>query len=693
MASLIVATDIGGTFTDLVAHDSGTGKLIVAKSLSTPPNFENGVLNAIKEAGFDNRSVETMIHGTTVVINALTERKGAKTALITTRGFRDVLELGRSNRPALYNMRFRKPTPFVDRYLRYEVEERIDATGEVLVGLNREDVRTAAEQAKAEGATAVAVCFLHSYVNPEHEVICGELIAEVFPEASVTCSHEVSREWREYERTSTAVLNAYVQPVVSDYIQRLAGGLEDADVNGERFIMRSNGGTSSFERARMAPITMIESGPVGGVIGAAVVGNAIGMNKVISFDIGGTTAKSSLILDGEVESTTEYRVDWRPDFPGYPVKTPVVDIIEIGAGGGSIAWVDEAGALTVGPRSAGASPGPACYDLGGTEPTVTDANLVCGRINADYFLGGDVKLSIAAAETAIGKVAEQLGIGAKECARGILRLANASMSNAIRLVSVQRGFDPRDFALVAFGGGGSMHAAMLADEMNIGRIVVPNVPGHFNAWGMLTTDLREEWTQTRIISLGEEGDTGVLEAVWADMRERAEAYAEAEQVEFSSLSLFGACGMRYAGQEHQVRVELGTEYGTLSTEELEQRFRQAHLRLYGFEIDGPVECVTFQLAAARPVEKAALSPWESVGKSIEGARKGERIVDFDQFGEVNTQIFERDLLPEGEICEGPAIIEERAASTLVLPGHRLVVDKWGHLILDAPNSELAGDSK
>lgn len=383
-----VAIDIGGTFTDFVGLDEETGEITLEKALTTPHDFAEGVIDAIGKSGTDPRRYRQFVHGTTVVINALTERKGAKVALITTKGFRDILEIQRANRPDMYNLFYRKPKPFVPRRYRFEVRERVNYRGEVLQPLVEEDVVEAVRACREAGIEAIAVCYIHSYANPEHELRTREIIRELYPEASVTLSHEITREWREYERTNTTVLNAYVQPIASNYLASLEERLARMGVRGAKYAMQSNGGTTTFERARRVPIHLVESGPVGGVIGASVVARAVREESIIAFDMGGTTAKVSLVDRGQLKINTEYHLERTSTWAGYPLKIPVVDIVEVGAGGGSIAWIDRGGALHVGPRSAGARPGPACYGLGGTEPTVTDANLLAGRLNPDYFLGG-----------------------------------------------------------------------------------------------------------------------------------------------------------------------------------------------------------------------------------------------------------------------------------------------------------------
>ena len=483
-----VATDIGGTFTDLVAVDD-QGKTILTKSHTTPPNFEEGVIKVIQKSGVCPQEIKDFIHGTTTIINALTERKGAKTALITTKGFRDVLEIARCNRPDLFNMVFAKPRPFIPRYLRKEVEERVSFDGKVVTPLNEEDIKAAVEYFKKEKVEAIAVCYINSYANDEHEKRTVELIRKLWPEVFVTSSIEVTKEWREYERTSTIALNSYVMPVASSYIDNLDRRLKEAGCHAKEYIMQSNGGTTTFEQAKQTPINMVESGPVAGVYGSAILGKMIGERNIIAFDVGGTTAKCSLIDNGEVKVTTEYRIERTESYAGYPIMAPVVDIVEIGNGGGSIAWIDEAGSLKVGPQSAGAVPGPVAYGIGGTEPTTTDACLVTGRLSAENF---DNQVDMDAVRAAIQeKVGDAFGMDTDEAAMSILRVAEANMYNALKLISVRRGYDPRDFTMVAFGGGGPMHCAYLAKELNIRKVIVPIAAPVFSAsWAFFPSERR-----------------------------------------------------------------------------------------------------------------------------------------------------------------------------------------------------------
>jgi N-methylhydantoinase A len=679
--TLRVATDIGGTFTDLVYLDEASGEVRIAKASTTPSAFELAVDQVLGKADIrPDDDISSFFHGSTVVINALTERKGATTALITTRGFRDVLELARSNRPDLFNLRYAKPKPFVERYLRFEVSERTDHRGEELEPLSEQDVRDAVAEARRFGATAFAVCFLHSYANPEHERECGRIVHEAFPEAAVTLSHEVCGEWREYERTNTAVLNAYVQPVVAAYVKGLRTKLEARNIRDHIYMMQSSGGSMTIDQTTQRPINMVESGPVAGVTGAVVTGEAIGRPNLITLDIGGTTAKTSLVQAGQAKTTSDYHIERTPGWAGYPIKVPVVDIVEIGAGGGSIAWLDEAGGLSVGPRSAGAEPGPACYGKGGTEPTVTDANLVVGRIDPDYFLGGEMEVSREAAEQAMRRIAEPLGLSVEQAALGIIRLANANMVNAIKLVSVRRGHDPRDFDLVAMGGGGSMHAGALAPELRIPRVVVPRAPAVFSAWGMLMTDLRADWVRTNVADVGTVPD-GELEATFAGLEDSARAYFQDEGLDGSGLVLSRSADMRYRGQEHTVTVPFPAAVAGGDRGQLLEAFHSAHEQLYTFRLDSGVEIVNFRLTGLGVLQKPTLRRLDDTDPDASKALKGRRRVHFDAEGAHEASVYQREQLGAGARVSGPAIVEESGSTTVVAPSQELVVDEFGNLII------------
>jgi N-methylhydantoinase A len=671
-----LAVDIGGTFTDLVTLDETSGEVAVSKAPTTPRRFEDGVLAAIEQVDFDG--VSFLAHGTTVIINALTERTGARTALLTTRGFRDVLEIQKANRPDLYDLRYEKPRPFVPRRLRFEVTERVDYRGVELVPLDEAEVRAAVAEAKRQGAEALAICFLHAYANREHERRAAGIVRDEWPEASVSVSHELSSEWREYERTSTAVLDAYVKPVTSRYLGALASRLEAVGISAsERYAMQSNGGVSTFEVAARAPINLVESGPVGGVIGAAALGALVGEPNLITLDIGGTTAKASLIERGEIRVSGDYAIERTPIFAGYPVKVPIVDVVEIGSGGGSIAWLDPVGSLKVGPRSAGAEPGPACYGQGGTEPTLTDANVVAGRINPEYFLGGRILLDVDASRRALQPLADALNVDVEAAALGVIRIANASMIHLLKLVSVRRGRDPREFSLVAFGGGGSMHACALARELRAARVIVPPSPGHFSAWGMLASDLRHDAVQTRLVRADRLADEK-LEEAWRDLEERLLATFASEHRSADDVEFARSADMRYAGQEHTVDVPVASGDGRT---EIEQCFHDLHEQLYTFRLDSPIEFVNFRLAGFGSVRKPELGRLERNGDAS-GALKGSRAVDFDELGRHEARIYERAGLAAGAALEGPAVVEEPAASTVVFPGQMLRVEEHGLLVIE-----------
>ena len=678
-----VASDVGGTFTDLVycEIDEKTGRianLSSVKSHTTPPNFDEGVLATIDKAGIDIAAAEIFAHGTTVVINALTERKGVKTGLITTRGFRDILEIARGNRPDFFNLSYSKPGPFVPRYLRREIEERVSYKGEVLKPINLANLQEIITDFKAEGVVAVAVCLLHAYANPEHEQRLAAEINALWPDVSVVSSHEITREWREYERTNTTVLCAYIQPIAREYLIRMENRLIDSGFGGAFYIMQSNGGIDTVNSARATPITMVESGPASGVLGAAALGKLIGEENIIALDIGGTTAKCSLIDQGRVKITSQYMIEESRISAGYPIMTPVVDIVEIGNGGGSIAWVDEDAKLHVGPQSAGALPGPVAYGMGGSEPTTTDANLMLSRIDPDYFVGGEIVADMTAVRAAFERVGESMGISADEAARGVVRIANNNMINALKLVSINRGYDPRDFTMVAFGGGGAMHATALARELNVPRVIVPAHSAVFSAWGMLMSNLRRDYIRTRPLGVSPE-QAGVIEQTFVEMEEVAGNAFRDENFEDEAIYFERYLDLRYEGQEHSTRVPMPNVAVTGDgVNELLNHFRDAYEREYTYRLDNNVELVTFHLAAFATVERPELAKLPK-GRRARDAVKGRRKVDFDADGTMETEIFDRDALGAGVAIDGPAIIEESGSTTVVHPGQSVRVDDYGNL--------------
>ncbi|MYH57743.1 MAG: hydantoinase/oxoprolinase family protein, partial [Boseongicola sp. SB0675_bin_26] len=543
-----VATDVGGTFTDLVCfetdQDTGASRIVTAKSDTTPPDFEKGVLDVLERGGIDPSGVDFLAHGTTVVINALTERKGVKVGLVTTEGFRDTLEIARGNRPDFFNLHYEKPVPFVPRHLRAELPGRMTYTGTERTPLDLSGLPAILDTFRAEGVEAVAISFLHSYANTAHEEAALAEVLRLWPEVSVVSSHQITREWREYERTNTAVLSAYVQPVAARYLRRLDEGLASRGFGGRPYIMQSNCGIDSLHATSRTPITMVESGPASGFWGAAELGRMIGEPNVLALDIGGTTAKCSLIENGEVRIMTDYWIERSRKSSGYPIMVPVVDLVEIGNGGGSIAWVDDFGKLHVGPQSAGALPGPAAYGKGGTEATTTDANLWLGRINRDYFCGGAILADMDAVGRSIRSLGAKLGVGPDQAAEGIIRIANNNMVNALKLVSLNRGFDTRDFTLLAFGGGGAMHAVALGQELQVRKVVVPAAASVFSAWGMMMSDLRRDQFVTHLVELVQ-GAGNEIENTFAEAEAKALATFADEGIGADRITFLRYSKFRY----------------------------------------------------------------------------------------------------------------------------------------------------
>ena len=637
-------------------------------------------MDVLEKSGVNMSGIDAFFHGTTTIINALTERKGAKTALITTRGFRDILELARGNRPDLFNLVFEKPEPFVPRYLRREVTERVSYRGEELTPLCEEDIARAVEYLKKEQVEAIAVCYINSYANEEHERRTVAKIKELWPEVYVCPSVDITKEWREYERTSTAVLNAYVMPVASSYIDRLGQRLTEAGVAANRYIMQSNGGTTTFDQAKLTPINVVESGPVAGVFGSSILGHLIDEPNIIAFDVGGTTAKCSLIDRGEVKVTTSYYIEKNERSAGYPIMAPVVDIVEIGNGGGSIAWIDEGGSLKVGPKSAGALPGPVAYGKGGEDPTTTDANLIAGRLSASNF---DMDVSLDHVREALTeKVGKAFVIGAEEAAESIIRVADSNMNNALKLISVRRGYDPRDFAMVAFGGG-PMHGPTLAKELSIRKVIVPVAASVFSAWGMLMSDIRHDFIQTKILSF-RDAPMETLNAMWKKQMEEAGARFAAEGVAPEQTMFRFIADMRYMGQEHTVQVSAPAyPWKEEDRAEILSRFHKTHEHFYTFSLpDTPAEIVNLHLVAYGQLTKPALQTIPEQKGDISAALKEVRRVFFSEDGWQDTPIYDRAKLGWGAKAQGPLVVEEPTTATVVCPGQKLTVDRYGNLIVE-----------
>ena len=675
-----IAVDIGGTFTDLVALDD-QGNLHRSKSLTTPEELARGIQDCFTKANIQLSTAEFFIHGSTIAINAVLERKGVATGLITTRGFRDVYEIGRGNRPEGYNLFFKRPVPLVPRELRFEVDERLLASGEILEPLGEHSARAAIAELKSRKVESVAVCLLHSYANTAHEERLGELLRQEFPAAYVALSHEILRECREYERISTTVLNGYVGPIVTRYIISLERLFKASGFHGTFLIMQSNGGAMSVETAKKVPVTMMESGPVAGVIGAAALGEAVDCRRMISFDMGGTTAKASLIKDFHPELTSSYYIGGYVS--GQPMMLPVVDIVEVGAGGGSIAWIDEAGGLKVGPRSAGAAPGPACYGRGGKDPTVTDANLVLGRVDPEYFLGGGIRLVKDGAVQAVReRIGNPLGLGLEEAALGILTIANYNMLLAVRTVSVEKGYDPRDCVLVASGGGGPLHAGAIARELSVPRVVIPPMPAHFSAWGMLLADLKHDYVQTCLRELSE--TSGRELAGWfAPLEKQAMETLISEGAKEKNTIMRRFLDMRYRGQEYTLLVPLTESLRRLGElASIRSRFNALYQEHYGHSApEEPVVIVNLRLTAIGAAANR-LSLRASFQKDDKG-KKGLRQVTFDGAqGPVLCPIFLRSGLSAGERLQGPAVVEEIGSTILIYPGDVASVNEFGHLSIE-----------
>ncbi len=667
--SFAVAVDIGGTFTDLVAFDPVTKDVIYAKSPTTYGNFVDGILSCFDQAGVGPADAELLNHGTTLVINSLIQRQGAKTALVTTKGFRDVLEIARANRPDPFDLYYERDEPLIPRDLRFEVTERIGADGEIIAPLDGQALADLAGRLKSLDVEAVAVFFMNSYLDPRHEVEAAEILKSHLPGAYVTYSTELTREWYEYERSSTAAANAYVGPQVSTYVRRLESDMEGRGFGGSLFMMGSNGGLISVDRTCRQPVALVESGPIGGCIGAGAYAQALGLKNLISFDMGGTTAKCALIDQGRFSVDSVYYVNGY--VKGFPIKSPVIDIVEVGSGGGSIAWLDDQTRLHVGPESAGSSPGPVCYGQGGTRPTVTDANLVLGRLNAEKFLGGKLKLDTDGATRAIaGQVAAPLGYegtdGALRMAEGILAIATVTMAGAIRRVSVEHGLDPRDFALFSYGGGGPLHAANLARELNIPLVIVPPEPGNFSAIGMLLADARIDAAETFTGPL----DEPMVDAMAQQFLAMEDTAATALKRDFGAEDVYFEhhAEMRYCGQRHNIKVPVS---GLRDVAAIRDAFARDYKRRYGHaDAKAEVEFQAVHLSAFAAMDRPDIARLPRISGDAVG--EVERPVMF-QGEAVTTKIYDRASLAPGFQASGPAVIEEFGSTTLVGPNDRFEI--------------------
>jgi len=690
-----VGVDVGGTFTDLVCIDE-EGRVKVAKASSTPEDSSIGVENVLVKAGIDLHEVSFLSHGATVGCNTVIENKGARTAIITTKGFRDVLELRRGQRVIdkptdMYNLQMDIPqdyvggySPLVERPFRFEVPERVDYQGNVIKELDEDAVRRIAQELQNKGVESVALCYYFSFTNPKHEQRTAEILREMLPDMCLSISSEILPIIREYERLSTTTINAYIMPIVQSYLSNLRSKLRARGFNREYYLMQSSGGIMSSELAGIRPVYTIDSGPAAGVTAAAQLGTMLGFPDVISFDMGGTTTKVCVVREGRPEVTTQFWVDGK-----YFIGAPVMNMVEIGAGGGSIVWLDSAGAVHIGPQSAGAKPGPVCYQLGGTEPTITDADLVLGYINADYFLGGDMAVDVETAKSAIKEtVAEKLGMGVAEAAHGIYRLVNANMVGAMRVITVQRGYDPRDFSLVVSGGAAAVHAVRLAQELRIPRVIVPLTPGTFSALGLITADTRYDIFRS-YVSRTSQADPQHMEEIYREMKE--EGLSKIGELGFTKkeIVLQYKIDMRYVGQAHEVTLEVPTEITEQkmdykSIKKLGEMFHQQHQYLFGHSSpDAAAEFVTLSVSATGPIAKGRMFEIEKGSTSPDQAKKAIRKVYFEEFNEyVDCPTFERLSLKANNVIIGPAIVEQMDSTTVIPPKQKATVDKFGNIIID-----------
>jgi N-methylhydantoinase A len=671
-----VGVDVGGTFTDVVVYDEAAKTLRVGKSPTDPVDPTRGLLHAFEKLDVALPETERLVHGTTIGTNAVLERKGADVWVITTRGFGDTLDIARTNRTVLYDIRALKPASLVPRQRVLEVDERMAFDGSVLRPLDASGVSAAAARIRASNGDvpgAAVICFLHSYANPAHERAAAALAREQLPGWFVCTSQEVLPEWREYERFSTAVLNAYIGPLVARYLTSLTATLATRGHAGKVFITTSSGGITTAEVAARFPVHTVLSGPAGGVAAALHLGHITGSRNLITCDMGGTSTDVCLIEQLEATLSTDQQIS------GLPNRTPQIEINSIGAGGGSLAWLDAGETLRVGPRSAGATPGPACYGRGGIEPTITDANLLLGRVPADRPLAGEVKLDEGLARDALARLLGRIhGLGGEaELADGIIRIATARMVGAIKEISIAKGHDPRDFTLLAYGGAGPMHAAFIAEELEIPRVVVPWAPGNFSAFGSLIGDVRRDYVQTRLLPTRGTAFADAVAIFAALEREAADALT-AEGIGAERITTRRTLGMRYVGQAWELLVRVPDEVGSIET--LEEAFHQGHERRYGHRNDGAVEIVNFRLTALGAIPKPALPRPRSAG-SLAEARRTERSVYFDG-AFVTTPVYERETLARGARFLGPAIVEEMGATTVIPPTWSAAVGDWGELILE-----------
>jgi len=681
LAHLRIAADVGGTFTDIAIFDEKSGHIQLGKSLTTPKKLVTGIQNGVSRAGESFEKANLFLHGTTVAINTLLERSGAKTALITTQGFRDIYEIGRINRPEAYNLFFKKHKPLIDRYLRFEVSERLLNDGAILRPLKYDELEKIAVELEINQIESVCIIFMHSYLRSDHELLAKEFFLKRLPHVFVSASYELSQEYREYERTSTVAANAYIGPRVKSYLSGVVSHLKEQQFSGHFLIVQSTGGLYSVEQAQRECIRMIESGPAAGLIATKELCNFIGIKDAIAFDMGGTTAKSGVILNGEVLMTSNSMIGGYAE--GLPIQIPMIDIQEVGTGGGSIARIGPANSLRVGPQSAGSEPGPVCYGLGGEEPTVTDANLILGRLSAGRFLGGEMKLDEDLCRRIFNeKLARPLGLTVEKAAEGVIKIAAATMSNVVKRVTTERGVDARDFPMVAFGGAGPLHALLVAKELKIREVIIPNAPGHFSAYGMLVANLRRDYVRTLFINL-QEFDFDQIEQILKALEFEGRDEIKNASPTVAGISISRGLDMRYIGQEHAVTVEIPmSAYENKDIMAIKSAFDKVHLQRYGYYSDKEsAEIVSIRTSVTGQMPKPTLTKLASHKDSIQHQT---RISYFDGKAQ-SVPVYWRPDLGAGFEAHGPAFIEEYASTTTLFANDIVRVDEVGNLRIQVSN--------
>lgn len=683
----LVGVDVGGTFTDVTMIDAKSGNISNYKIPSTPSDPSKGIMNGIRELleqqNVMHENVRYLAHGTTVATNALIERKGARTALIVTKGFKDLLEIARQTRPNLYDLFKEKPVPMIAGDLRFEVEERLYADGSVRTPINMEQLTEVIKEIKSKDVQSIAVCFLFSFNNPIHEQIAVKEIQKLYPSAYVTASHQIVPEFREYPRLTTTTMNAYLGPVMQTYMENFRSSVKKANLPVEPYITQSNGGIISIQESVASPIKTALSGPAAGVVAASHLAKLTGYKNLITFDMGGTSADFSLIENGEPKVSMDREIE------GFPARIPMLDIHTYGAGGGSIAWLDEGGALKVGPESAGADPGPAAYGKGGTLPTVTDANVVLGRLNPNGILNGKMLLDVEASKRAIEEhICKKTNLSLIEAASGIISVVNANMTRGVRLISVEKGYAPSEFSLVSFGGGGGLHCGALAKELGISTVIVPPSPGTFSSMGLLVTDIKYDYVRTGLLEPSMQ-NIRVIQRHFREMEQEGTELLISENIESDKRVFYLWIDIRYKGQNYELSVPVemkDIEEGNL--ENVISKFHEIHEKTYGYSNkSAPVEFVNYRLTACGELPKVNFKKENIIDEKIvvSDVKREVYFTEVNEPGFYETSIFQRSSLDAGDKIVGPAIVEQLDTTILILPDQTALVDSYGNLIINAIN--------